>query len=550
MRKLLSYFLFAMFLMVPLGVRAQTVATTSPAPPPTSREIPFDLVFSHLPFGSTQSITVEVWDAQTGGNLIFSEAYPNVKIGFLGELDFVLGSQTPGGIPTNDFPSGASRYVDVVDTANRSVLVNGRIPLYANAFALTPGLAGPQGAPGPAGQQGPSGANGLNGATGPQGPQGLVGTAGPMGPQGPLGLQGPPGAPGQQGATGINNKGSWIGTTAYNPSDSVFDAGSYWLATAANTNSEPSPVNTNWQLLAAGINNRGAWIASSSYNINDAATDQGSFWLALGGNSNSEPSLTNTNWLQLASSGTPGTPGTPGAQGNPGPIGPPGPAGAAGVAGPPGPQGPPGPGGFTAMQEFTQSGNFTVPAGVTHIWFQLWGAGGGGGATLDGSLLLAGGGGGGGAYSSAILGVFPGQVLTINVGAGGAGGTANGHRNDQRGGAVGDVTDVVFVDAHSLLLLAQGGGGATSSLNGPALGGIGGTADQVHAQISHTGANGANGTMGTGTTNGSGAGAAGYALSAFPFQASQIGGGGAGGSAQGPPFDGSSGQPGYALLMW
>jgi hypothetical protein len=101
-------------------------------------------------FGNTQTITVEVWDAESGGNLIFSEVQQNVKVGLLGELDFVLGSQTQGGIPVNDFPSEASRYLDIVDVSN-PVLIDGRKAFYATAFSLSPGATGPAGPQGPAG---------------------------------------------------------------------------------------------------------------------------------------------------------------------------------------------------------------------------------------------------------------------------------------------------------------------------------------------------------------------------------------------------------------
>src|SRR4029077_14676797 len=145
-------------------------------------------------FGSTQTITVQVWDAASGGNLVFSEVRPGTRVGFLGEIDFLLGSLTASGVPTTAFPSGASRFVDVIDVTNHSILPAGRVPLYAAPFAITPGPLGPAGQAGPQGPQGPSGANGLSGGPGPQGPQG------PVGPQG---------------AAGLVNRGNWLASTAY-----------------------------------------------------------------------------------------------------------------------------------------------------------------------------------------------------------------------------------------------------------------------------------------------------------------------------------------------
>lgn len=110
MRKLLSFL---------MGVLTTPFLLSAPAP--TSREIPFDFVLSHLPLGSMQTITVQVRDAVAGGNLIFSEVHPNVKVGLLGELDFVLGSLTSGGIPVSDFPSSASRCLDVLDVTHRII---------------------------------------------------------------------------------------------------------------------------------------------------------------------------------------------------------------------------------------------------------------------------------------------------------------------------------------------------------------------------------------------------------------------------------------------
>ena len=55
---------------------------------------------------------------------------------------------------------------------------------------------------------------------------------------------------------------------------------------------------------------------------------------------------------------------------------------------------------------------WTVPAGVSQVMFELWGAGGGGGQS---------GGGGAGAFVRVILDVTPGNTYNINIGDGGAG---------------------------------------------------------------------------------------------------------------------------------
>jgi hypothetical protein len=148
---------------------------------PTSQEIDFDLFFSHLPFGSTQNITAQVWDSPGDGyreHLIFAEAH-DVKIGFFGEVDLLLGSVTP--IPAGTFPAGSSRYLDVVLTSTgKSILPHGRKPFYANAFALT-GAVGPAG---PKGDKGDTGPQGLQGLMGLQGFQGVPGSTGATGPQG------------------------------------------------------------------------------------------------------------------------------------------------------------------------------------------------------------------------------------------------------------------------------------------------------------------------------------------------------------------------------
>ena len=61
-------------------------------------------------------------------------------------------------------------------------------------------------------------------------------------------------------------------------------------------------------------------------------------------------------------------------------------------------------------------GSFTVPAGVTKIAVELWGAGGGGNGDASG---------GGGGYIMAVLNVTPGAIATIDIGTGGTGTSFN-----------------------------------------------------------------------------------------------------------------------------
>jgi hypothetical protein len=82
------------FYAQPRGVSAgfPTVAYSSrPAPGENLDvgEIPLGFVFLDLPFGSMQTITVPVWDASMGCNLVIPEVNSHVKFGFPGECDFV-----------------------------------------------------------------------------------------------------------------------------------------------------------------------------------------------------------------------------------------------------------------------------------------------------------------------------------------------------------------------------------------------------------------------------------------------------------------------------
>ncbi|OAB26620.1 Por secretion system C-terminal sorting domain-containing protein [Flavobacterium fryxellicola] len=104
-----------------------------------------------------------------------------------------------------------------------------------------------------------------------------------------------------------------------------------------------------------------------------------------------------------------------------------------------------------ASETFSTAGTstFTVPAGVTSINIEAWGAGGaGGGAT---GFNSSGGGGAGGAYARRnSFPVTPGATYTVTVGSGGI-----GSRNNGTSGGSSSLTN-----GATTLLLAVGGNGA------------------------------------------------------------------------------------------
>jgi hypothetical protein len=129
------------------------------------------------------------------------------------------------------------------------------------------------------------------------------------------------------------------------------------------------------------------------------------------------------------------------------------------------------------------SGNITVPAGITEIFFRMVGAGGGGGpGGAGGFSQFSGGGGGSGGYSEGWITVTPGQVLAWVVGGGGAGATANGTAGGTGGTSI-------FGGAN-----CTGGGGGILSFGGGSTTASGGTYGVGSGgQLNLPGANGGDG---------------------------------------------------------
>jgi hypothetical protein len=129
-------------------------------------------------------------------------------------------------------------------------------------------------------------------------------------------------------------------------------------------------------------------------------------------------------------------------------------------------------------QTFVYTGSaqsFTVPACITSLTVQMWGAGGGGGDW---------GSGGAGAYVTGTLTVTPGQVLSIIVGGGGA--TNSGSGGYGGGGNAGSATyyagagggrSAIQYSSSDLVTAGGGGGGGGYDYTYYAYGGGGGATD-------------------------------------------------------------------------
>lgn len=122
-------------------------------------------------------------------------------------------------------------------------------------------------------------------------------------------------------------------------------------------------------------------------------------------------------------------------------------------------------------QIFTSNGTFTVPAGVTFIAVDVWGAGGAGGTGGASQnytgywTYTAGGGGASGGYAKSFFTVTPGRTYSVVVGAGGTGSQAGFFVNGGQSGRVntqGKPGGTSSFGSGATLVSAPGGAGGVS----------------------------------------------------------------------------------------
>lgn len=242
--------------------------------------------------------------------------------------------------------------------------------------------------------------------------------------------------------------------------------------------------------------------------------------------------------------------------------------------------------------------NFTVPAGVTQLTVETWGAGGSGGPAVNNATFGGGtSGGGGGAYSRRTISVVPGSVHPLTVGNGGPGilGTASYVQagNDGQGTSFGspttvyaeggqggwnnDWTDYYGINIHAFTSTRHGLGGQAANgigdvrfsggdggygYDGGAMGGVhnagvfgSGGGGGSSAGTSGNGSDGANGILcvfctsaGGSAPTGGGAGGAGQDGGAG--FTGNIPGGGGGGTSRFGPFISGGGADGRVVITY
>jgi len=198
------------------------------------------------------------------------------------------------------------------------------------------------------------------------------------------------------------------------------------------------------------------------------------------------------------------------------------------------------PGFGSGVQTFATNGSFSVPAGVTQVEVEVWGAGAGSFASVPG--LPSGGGSGGGYAKKLITGLIPGQFLSVTVGSGGAGGTTSGAV--AQSGGTSSFGQIVSATGGSVNYLSTPG----QPQNGGTPPGVG-----VGGDVNFTGSAGTAAILNQGGM-GAAAPIGGAQNSGTTANAGTFPGGGAAGAGTGvagnSAFNGAAGGGGFVVVRW
>ena len=199
------------------------------------------------------------------------------------------------------------------------------------------------------------------------------------------------------------------------------------------------------------------------------------------------------------------------------------------------------PGFASAVQSFASSGSFVVPAGVSQVEVEVWGAGAG--SYASSTTLPSGGGAGGGYARKRVAGLTPGQIIPVTVGIGGLAGSAS-----TAPGPGGSTSFGSYVSA------TGGGLNPLASISAPTLGasaqGVG-----IGGDINIAGSTGGNGIGTSGGVGGAGAlgGGATSVATSFALTGTSPGGGASGagtGSSGNTSQPGAIGGAGLVMVRW
>ena len=366
-------------------------------------------------------IKISILDATATGSLLYQERH-SVTTNQFGLYNVAIGGGTILSGSFNSINWGfQDKYIKTELSTNNGISFStlGTSQLLAVPYAMYAGTANNPGPQGPAGPQGPQGATGPAGPQGPQGISGsngntiLSGTTAPLstqgnngdyylntttnilygpktssgwgsgtiltgqGPQGPAGPTGPQGPAGPTGATGPQGPSGAVGATGpQGPTGATGLTGATGPQGPAGTNGNTILNGTTVPTSTQG-NNGDFYINTTTNIIYGPKTASGWGSGSTLSSSSSGGSLTNSNF-----------------------------------------------------QVFDATGIFTVPAGITKIMVECWGAGGGGSDYTygnPGNTLTANIGGGAGGYGKSIFTVTSGANYLVTVGLGGAYNNAGGN---------------------------------------------------------------------------------------------------------------------------